>query len=631
MQISGAELFVKALKKEKVDVLFAYPGGQAIDLFDALYGENSIEVILPRHEQALAHMADGYARSTGKVGVCLVTSGPGATNLVTGIATANYDSVPLVCFTGQVPTHLIGKDAFQEVDIVSVTRGISKYAVTVTKRKDLAKTIKRAFYIAKTGKPGVVVVDIPKDIQKEHGSDNYPAEITFQGYRPQAVVDAEQIEKAWDMLNNAKRPVFLVGGGVNIAHAGGELTRLAELTGIPVITTIMGKGAIPTTHELYVGNIGIHGSYASNNAICGCDVLFAIGTRFNDRITGRTEEFAPNAKIVHVDIDPSSISRNVEADLPIVADAKNIVSTLLAKAVPLNIDEWVKQISAWKKEYPIHMGDSGMTSQMIIQYINDIFEEVVIVTDVGQNQLWATQFLELHAHKQMLTSGGLGTMGYGLPASIGAKIGNPDRNVIVISGDGGIQMNIQEIATAVVNELPVIICIFNNGYLGNVRQWQELFFDKRYSSTCMRYRKGCAAICNTPDKGCPEFVPDFVKLAESYGAKGIRVTKREEIENALLEARKNATWPTVIEFIIERTQCNADRSAGTAIRQYDIRRVGQIISHYRAEKERKAQIQACIIIARAQRKLRRTLNKDARSQHYDYRKGAGQRSLGVRL
>ncbi len=343
-QITGSELFVKALKEENVTTLFAYPGGQAIDLFDALYGEREINVILPRHEQGLIHAADGYARSTGKAGVCLVTSGPGATNLVTGIATANYDSVPLVCFTGQVATHLIGNDAFQEVDIVGITRSICKYAVTVRKREDLAETIKKAFYIAKTGKPGVVVVDLPKDIQRAYGSDFYPKEISIRSYKPNTSVHIGQINKALDILNRAHKPVFLVGGGVNIAHANQEMTQLAELTGVPVITTIMGKGAIPTDHALYVGNIGIHGSYAANSAISNCDVLFSIGTRFNDRITGKIEEFAAHAKVIHIDIDAASISRNIMVDVPIVADAKKAICALLEKAKPLSVLEWVTEI-----------------------------------------------------------------------------------------------------------------------------------------------------------------------------------------------------------------------------------------------------------------------------------------------
>ncbi len=550
-QITGADLFVKALKEEAVDTLFAYPGGQAIDLFDALYGEQDIDVILPRHEQGLIHAADGYARSTGKVGVCLVTSGPGAVNLVTGIATANYDSVPLVCFTGQVPTYLIGKDAFQEVDIVSITRSICKYAVTVRERKDLAETIKKAFEIAKAGKPGVVVVDLPKDIQRAYGSDFYPKEIAVRGYKPNAAVHLGQMHRALDLLNHARKPVFLIGGGVKIARADKEMTQLAELTGVPVITTIMGKGAIPTTNSLYVGNIGIHGSYAANTAISKCDVLFAIGTRFNDRITGKTEEFAANAKIVHIDVDAASISRNIDVDVPIVADAKKAICTLLAKAKPLHISAWTDEINLWKKEYPVTMGKAGLTPQMIIQTINGLFEDAIVATDVGQNQLWTTQFLELGENKQMLTSGGLGTMGYGFPAAIGARLGNPDKDVIVISGDGGMQMNIQEMATAVVYELPIIVCVLNNGYLGNVRQWQEMFYERRYSSTCMRYRRSCEIGCNRPDQRCPAYTPDFVALAESYGAKGIRVAKAEEIKTALVRARRNTKTPTVIEFIID--------------------------------------------------------------------------------
>lgn len=550
--ITGAELFVKALKAEQVDTLFAYPGGQAIDLFNTLYGERDIDVILPRHEQGLVHAADGYARSTGKTGVCLVTSGPGATNLVTGIATANYDSVPLVCFTGQVPTGLIGNDAFQEVDIVGITRNICKYAVTVRRRDDLAKTIKKAFYIARTGKPGVVVIDLPKDIQQAYGSDEYPEEVEIRGYKPKVSVHGGQIKKAVEVLNRAKKPVFLIGGGVIISRAQDELQRLAEATGVPVITTIMGKGAIPTTHDLYIGNIGIHGSYAANTAVSHCDVLFSIGTRFNDRITGKIGEFAPHAAIIHIDIDPASISRNIVVDIPIVADAKSAISALLEKAQPGGTGEWLEEINGWKRQHPISMGPEGLTPQKIINAINDTFDNAIIATDVGQNQLWATQFLELGKNKQLLTSGGLGTMGYGFPAAIGAKIGNPGRDVIVITGDGGMQMNIQEMSTAVCCGLPLIVCILNNGYLGNVRQWQEMFFNKRYSGTCMRRRRSCPLDCNSPADRCPEYTPDFIKLAESYGANGIRVTSETEIAAAFTAAKRAPNVPTVIEFIIER-------------------------------------------------------------------------------
>ena len=408
MEITGAQLFVKALKEEAVTTLFAYPGGQAVDLFDALYAEKDIAVVLPRHEQGLIHAADGYARSTGKVGVCLVTSGPGATNLVTGIATANYDSVPLVCFTGQVPTSLTGNDAFQEVDIVGITRSICKYAVTVRKREDLADTIKKAFYIAKTGKPGVVVVDLPKDIQRACGSGFYPKEISIRGYKPNTSVHTGQLNKALELLRHAKRPVFLAGGGVKIARAGKEMTQLAERTGVPVITTIMGKGAIPASHRLYVGNIGIHGSCAANWAVSHCDVLFSIGARFNDRITGRTDTFAAGARIIHIDIDAASISRNIAVEIPIVADAGNALRALLEKAEPLSVSEWGNEIDRRKQEFPLDMGRSGLTPQMVIEAINEQFPDAVIAADVGQNQMWATQFLELDAAADLRRAGNHG-------------------------------------------------------------------------------------------------------------------------------------------------------------------------------------------------------------------------------
>lgn len=553
MDIKGSELFVKALKEEGVDILFGYPGGQAIDLFDALYEQDEIEVVLPRHEQALVHAADGYARSTGKVGVCLVTSGPGATNIVTGIATANYDSVPLVCFTGQVPTHLIGNDAFQEVDIVGITRSICKYAVTVRDRKDLGKIIKEAFYIARTGKPGPVIIDLPKDIQIAYGSDEYPKEVSIRSYKPNEGVHVGQVKKALSILKKAKKPVFLIGGGVNIARANKQMQEFAETVNVPVITTIMGKGALPTNHPLYVGNIGIHGSYAANRAISECDVLFSIGTRFNDRITGKISEFAKGATIIHVDIDSASISRNIVVDIPIVADAKTAIEKMLEMAAAGNTQKWVDQVMEWKKEYPISMDKyQGMTPEKIIRKINELFTNSIVVTDVGQNQLWTTQYLELDENRQLLTSGGLGTMGYGLPAAMGAKLANPHKDVIAISGDGGMQMNIQEMATAVTLELPLILCVFNNGYLGNVRQWQEMFYNKKYSSTCLRYRKSCERSCADRDACCPKYTPDFVALAESYEAYGIRVESEEDIEKALLAAKENKDAPTVIEFIIER-------------------------------------------------------------------------------
>ena len=579
MKITGAELLVKALKAEHANIIFGYPGGQAIDLFNALYMQNDIEVILPRHEQGLVHAADGYARSTGKVGVCLVTSGPGATNLVTGIATANYDSVPLVCFTGQVATNLIGNNSFQEVDMESIASSICKYAVTVRDRQDLGRIITKAFRIARTGKPGVVVVDLPKDIQCAYGSDEYPVQAEISDHKSNNPVSDDQIIKALNVLQNAKKPVFLIGGGVNIARANKEMQQLAELTGIPVITTIMGKGAIPTTHPLYVGNIGIHGSYAANTAISQCDVLFSIGTRFNDRITGKVSEFAKNAAIINIDIDAASISKYISVDIQIIADAKAAINSMLDQvirnqtvrnqtalnqkfpnhavhnhATSLSISMWTEEITKWKRSHPLCMKGTGMTPQTIVEEINKTFKKSIVVTDVGQNQLWTTQFLELDENRQMLTSGGLGTMGYGFPAALGAKIGNPEKDVIVITGDGGIQMNIQEMATAVVYEIPLIICVLNNGYLGNVRQWQEMFFNKRYSSTCLRYRKSCNRDCDNPEMCCPDYTPNFVKLVESYGAAGIRVINAEEMKAAFNLAKANTSSPTLIEFIIDREE-----------------------------------------------------------------------------
>ena len=554
MKIKGTQLFVKALIEEGVDTLFAYPGGMAIDIFDALYGETSFNVVLPRHEQGLVHAADGYARATGKTGVCLVTSGPGATNLVTGIATANYDSVPLVCFTGQVPTNLIGNDAFQEVDIVGICRGICKYAVTVRRREDLGRIIKEAFYIARMGKPGPVLVDFPKDIQNALGSDEYPQEVSIRGYKPSTGVHMGQLKKAADMLANAKRPLFLVGGGVNIAGAGEGMTALAEKLGVPVVTTIMGKGALPTDHPLYIGNMGMHGNVASNTAVSECDLLFSIGTRFNDRITGKISEFAKNAKIVHIDVDAASISRNIVVDVPIVADAKEAIEKFTEIAVPpKHAEGWAERLQALRAEKPISMPREGdLTPQDIMEGINAQFPEAIFTTDVGQNQMWATQFLQLRGKSKLLTSGGLGTMGYGLPAAVGAALGRPDLPIVSISGDGGFQMNEQELATAVCQELPITVCILNNSYLGNVRQWQEMFYGGRYSCTCLKKRKGCAAWCSNPNAQCPPYIPDFVKLAESYGIEGIRVTKREEIAAAFERAKANKKAPTLIEFIIDR-------------------------------------------------------------------------------
>ena len=549
-KISGNKLLVKALSEEQVDTIFGYPGACTIDISDELYKQDYTKVILPRQEVALVHEADAYARSTGKVGVCLVTSGPGATNLVTGLATAYYDSVPLVCFTGQVSRHLIGNDAFQEVDIVGITRSITKYGVTVRNREDLGRIIKEAFYIARTGRPGPVLIDLPKDVMGELGNAEYPKEVNIRGYKPNTHVHVGQLKRAIKMLSKAKKPLFLAGGGVNIAHANEEFTKLVDMTNVPVVTTVMGRGAIPTTHPLYIGNLGMHGAYACNMAVNECDLLFSIGTRFNDRITGKLHSFAPNAQIVHIDIDTAAISKNVQVDVPIVADAKEAVSKMLEYVSECETKKWLATIKEWKEEHPLMMKKKPiMTPQDVIETINRIFDEAIIVTDVGQHQIFTAQVIEITEMKILLMSGGRGTMGYGMPGAIGAKIGNPDVPVISISGDGGFQMNSQELATAVLEELPIISCIFNNNNLGMVRQWQKLFYGKRYSMTCLRSGAACRGKCGEVE--CPTYTPDFMKLADSYGAKGIHITKKEDIEPAFREAMKSTKTPYILEFDID--------------------------------------------------------------------------------
>ena len=549
--ISGAAYVVKALQEENVEILFNYPGAATIDIMDELYKQDQVKVILPRHEQALAHAADGYARSTGKVGVCMVTSGPGATNLVTGIATAYSDSVPMVCITGQVDLALMGNDAFQEVDTVGIVRNVSKYAVTVRDRKDLGRILKEAFYIARTGRPGPVVVDIPKNIQKAMGSDVYPDEVNIRGYKPNTTVHIGQVKKACSVIAKAKRPLFLLGGGISISGANELMTQLVDKTGIPVVTTLMGKGAISSRHPLYLGNVGIHGGYSPNVAITDCDVMISIGTRFNDRITGKLSTFAQNCKIVHIDVDAASISKNIKVDIPIVADAKLAIEALLEYIEPHDLGDWPAQLQQLKEERPVtQAGEEGLTPQNIIDYINNHYDRPVVTTDVGQNQLWTTQFLEIEGNHQLLTSGGLGTMGYGFPAAIGAQFGNPTKRVFAICGDGGVQMNIQEFATAMHYHLPVTLVVINNGYLGNVRQWQQLFYDKRYACTNLLMDESAIVTRDMIDNDEFEYVPDFVKLAEAYGAQGIRVTKVEELEAAFTKADAFKKGPTLIECIV---------------------------------------------------------------------------------
>ena len=527
MDITGRKLFVKALQEEGVDTVFGYPGGMVTDLLDELYRQEDIHVVLPRHEQALIHEAEGYARSTGKVGVCLVTSGPGATNTITGIADAHYDSIPLVCFTGQVPLNLIGNDAFQEVDIVGMTRSITKYGVTVRRREDLGRIIKMAFQIASSGKPGPVLVDIPKDIQVQPGPADYPAHVDIRGYKINTGAHVGQLKKAYKLLKGAEKPLILAGGGVNIAGAGKNLRTFAEKMQIPVVTTIMGKGSLPTDHPLYIGNCGMHGKYASNKAVSECDVLFSIGTRFNDRITGDLNEFAPKAKIIHIDIDTASISRNVVVDVPIVADANSALEKLIEWAEEKDTAAWRERIGKWEKEKPLAMRrDAGMTPQMILEALNAKFHEGIFVTDVGQHQMWAAQYIKHKETRHFLSSGGLGTMGYGYGAAIGAQAAFPEKRVVHFTGDASFHMNLNEACTAVSEEMPIITVILNNQVLGMVYQWQTAFYGRRYSSTT------------------PERKTDFVKVIEGFGGKGFHVDTEEGFKEAFKQAlqEKGPVW-----------------------------------------------------------------------------------------
>ncbi len=551
MDIAGKKLIVKALMEEGVDKVFAYPGGMIVDIMDELYQKADIELILARHEQALVHEAEGYARATGKTGVCLVTSGPGATNTITAIADAHYDSVPLVVITGQVAQDLIGNDAFQEVDIVGMTRSITKYGVTVRDRKSLGRILKMAFVIASTGKPGPVLIDIPKDIQQAAGPGEYPDQVSIRGYKPNESVHIGQLKKAYKLLKSAKHPMILAGGGVRISGAEDKLLEFAHRMNIPVATTIMGKGVIPEDDPLYVGNSGMHGRYAANMAIMECDVLFSIGTRFNDRITGDLNEFAPKARIIHVDVETASISRNVVVDIPVVSDAALALEKLVEWAEPMKTDKWRTIIADWEKEHPLSMKKPayGVSPQQVCEAISDTFSGALFVTDVGQHQMWATQYIKLNSDSRLITSGGLGTMGFGFPAAIGAKIGAPERDVVCITGDGGMQMNMQEMATAMCHGIKTVTCIFNNEYLGMVRQMQQMFFGKRYGITSLRKQSTWRDTSKDVTNRESQYVPDFMKWADAYGALGIRVTEESEILPALTQA-KASDLPVVIEFTI---------------------------------------------------------------------------------
>ena len=541
-EITGAEIFLECLKQEKVDTLFCYPGGVVLKIFDVLYGQKDLRIILPRHEQGGVHMADGYARSTGRVGVALVTSGPGATNVVTALATAYMDSIPIVVFTGQVPTALIGNDAFQEADIVGITRPCTKYNFLVKDVKELAQTIKEAFYIASTGRPGPVLIDLPRDVVTNKAEFHYPDKVKIRSYNPTVEGNKRQIKQAAEAIAAAKRPVAYIGGGVILSNASPEILAFAELTRVPVTHTLMGIGGFPGTHPLSLGMLGMHGTYYANMAIHNSDLIVAIGARFDDRVTGKVEGFAPEAKIIHIDVDPTSIRKNVRVDIPVVGDVKHVMvelnKELLAVKEPWDAirKSWLKQIDAWREERPLtyEQSDEVIKPQFVIEKLYELTGgDAIIVTDVGQHQMWAAQFYKHDTPRNWLSSGGLGTMGYGFPAAIGAKVARPDKNVFSISGDGSIQMNIQEIATSIENNIPVKVVILNNRFLGMVRQWQELFYGERYSSV---------------DLGS---TPDFVKLAEAYGAIGLRAEKPSEVVPVLKEGLK-AKKTVFMDFVTAR-------------------------------------------------------------------------------
>lgn len=558
MKLSGSQILIECLRREGVEVIFAYPGGVNLPIFDVLYDEKEIEVVLCRHEQGGTHMAEGYARATGKPGVVLVTSGPGATNTVTAIVDAYMDSTPLVILTGQVPSYLIGNDAFQEADVVGITRPCTKYNILVKDVNDLAQAVKEAFYIATSGRPGPVLVDLPKDVVLAKTEFKYPEKVYIRSYSPVSKGNKWQIKQAAQEIMKAKKPIIYAGGGVLASDASPELRELAELTQIPVTLTLMGLGAFPGSHPLFLGMLGMHGMYWANMSIHNSDLIIAIGARFDDRVTGKVSQFAPNARIIHIDVDPTSIHKVITADVPIVGDAKAILKDLnqilktsgngsLGKHKP-----WMAQIEKWKQEHPLSydQGEKIIKPQYVIDKIYQMTRgKAIISTDVGQHQMWAAQFYKFDRPRTFLNSGGLGTMGYGLPAAIGAQMAYRDERVVCIAGDGGVIMNIQELATAVQYKLPVKIAIINNKYLGMVRQWQQLFYNGRYSSSYM-------------GDGT-----DFVKLAEAFGAVGLRATEVGEVEGVLQEAFA-VDKPVVMDFQVdEEENCYPMIPSGAAINE----------------------------------------------------------------
>ena len=544
MKLKGTEILLKVLEEEKVDIIFGYPGGAVLDIYDQLYKSN-LKHILVRHEQGAVHAADGYARATGKVGVCLVTSGPGATNTVTGIATANMDSIPLVVFTGQVPTGLIGNDAFQECDITGITRPCTKHNFLVRNVEELAQTIKEAFHIARSGRPGPVLVDLPKNVMA--GQTDYdPANVKIRNHEVSYKPAPKKMATVLGMLQSARKPLIMTGGGVILGGASEELTELARRYEIPVTGTLMGLGSFAGNDPLWLGMLGMHGTYYANMAVSHCDLLLAIGVRFDDRVTGTIDTFAPNAKIVHIDIDPSSINKNVTVDLPIIGDTKAVLRDLLRFLEEHHYDqdapsrgEWFSEIAEWREKVPLTYCQNGevIKPQYVIETLYRITGgDALITTEVGQNQMWTAQFFKFAKPNSFISSGGLGTMGFGLPAAIGVKCAFPDRHVVDIAGDGSIQMNIQELATAAQYNIAVKVVLLNNGFLGMVRQWQELFYEKRYSFTDMSY------------------APDFVKLAEAFGIIGLRATKPAEVESVLKQGL-SINRPVLMDFRVSREEC----------------------------------------------------------------------------
>ncbi len=548
--MTGAQILMECLKREGVQVVFGYPGGAVLDIYHELPRHPEIRHILVRHEQGAVHAADGYARASGQVGVALVTSGPGATNAVTGIATAYCDSIPLVVFTGQVARALIGNDAFQEVDIVGITRPCTKHNYLVERVEDLSRVIREAFHIARTGRPGPVLIDLPKDIVQAQTEFSFPEKVALRSYNPSLKPNIGQVRRAAKMLTESRRPLLIVGGGVITASAHEEALRLATAFKIPVTGTLLGLGGFPGHDPLWLGMLGMHGTVAANRAVNEADLILAVGMRFDDRVTGKISAFAPQAQIVHIDIDPSSIGKNVSVDVPIVCDCKEGLAELLAQLAgspalsgqeftPLSQSSgWLETVTGWQNDFPLTYSNGGeaIKPQHVVRLIDEITGgDALICTEVGQNQMWAAQFYRFNQPRTLLTSGGLGTMGYGLPAAIGAKVARPDKLVIDIAGDGSIQMNIQELATAVHNDIPVKVVILNNQFLGMVRQWQELFYDRNYSFTPM------------------EGQPDFVMLAKSFGADGYLVTRAEELENTLREAFASPR-PAVVNVLVDKEE-----------------------------------------------------------------------------